>query len=70
VSDKPIEKEYTRRQASFGRGVDKNLAALRNLWAVLGPKVPDCIACQGCSAEWSEALGILREALPIAGEEK
>lgn len=38
-------------------------AALLKLRTVLGPTVPKCCDCQGCSAEWSIALEILEDVL-------
>ena len=41
--------------------MDKELMALREIVAVMGPKVPSC--CQGCEWEWGEALRIATAAI-------
>ena len=38
-------------------------AALLKLRAVLGPTVPKCCDCQGCSTEWGIALEVLEDVL-------
>lgn len=38
---------------------------LRLIYRIMGPKVPLCIGCKGCSVEWSEVLSVLREVLGI-----
>lgn len=37
--------------------------ALLKLRAILGPTVPKCCNCQGCSEEWGMALELLEEVL-------
>jgi hypothetical protein len=39
------------------------IEALREIVAVLGPSVPDCLNCQGCEVEWNRALTVAKEAL-------
>lgn len=45
---------------------DEAFTALQHLYCVLGPEVPASVDCDGCSAEWSEALRTLRTALGVA----
>lgn len=41
---------------------DEYQKIIKELWAILGPKVPECVTCRGCKEEWSMALKVLERA--------